>query len=125
LNFPETQSQSLIAFSEADVVQVFRQTDLEVKNQLHQIVMKVSVSIETLTIPIPSQLFIDHIHSSISLLSHILGLNDDGRVTEVMLGILLYLVRHFKYQAYMFSLIICSNRRALEGMDSEVFSDWP
>jgi len=34
LNFLETQSQSSIAFSEADVVQVFRQSDLEVKNQL-------------------------------------------------------------------------------------------
>ena len=34
LNFLETQSQSSMAFSEADVVQVFRESDLEVKNQL-------------------------------------------------------------------------------------------
>jgi len=112
--------------------------------------MKIPVSIETLTIPIPSELFIDPICSSVSLLRQILGLEDDGQVTDVMLGVFLYLsqsktslkfveflageinsqlvnfdlVGHYRYQAYLFSMIIYSNRRALEGLDLEVFSDW-
>jgi len=52
--------------------------------------MKVPVSVETLTIPIPSELFFDPIRSSVSLLSQILGLNNDSKVTKVMLGIFIY-----------------------------------
>ena len=78
-----------------------------------------------------------------SLLIQILGLNSNIMVSEVMLGILLYLSqfeaaikfydflaeeinsqlekfhldKHFRYQVYLFSIIVSSNRKTLEDMD--------
>ena len=81
----------------------------------------------------------------------ILGLDSDSMVSEVMLGILLYLSqyasgikfddflvgeinsklekfdldKHFRYQVYLFSIIVSFNRQTLEVMDPEVFKDYP
>lgn len=86
-----------------------------------------------------------------SLLSQILGLDDYSKVTEVMLGVFLYLsrcevgikfdeflageinsqlvnfhlVKHLRYQVYLFTLIVFSNRKSLESMDSKIFKEWP
>ena len=90
---------------------------------------------ETLITPLSSELFINHVVASISLLSQILFLDSDIMVSEVMVGILLHLSKSeagikfdeflvgeinshlekfhldkiFRYQAYLFSIIVSSN----------------
>ena len=124
-------------------------SDLESKNKLFQTIFNTPVPSDTLITPLPSELFINPIVLAIYLLSQILGLDSDIMVSEVMLGILLYqsqfeagikfddflageinfqlekfdLDKHFRYQVYLFSIIVSSNRKILEVMDPEVFKD--
>ena len=114
---------------------MFEKYNLEYKNKLFQAILKTPVPLETLITPLSSELFINPIISSISLLSQILGLNIDIMVSEVMLGILLHLSqseagikfdeflaveinshlekfdldKHFRYLVYLFSIIVISN----------------
>ena len=141
LSISETQIEFLISFSETDVLQIFRQSGPEIKDQLFQSILKTFVSSETLTPSFQSQLCVDAICSSVALLSQILGSNDDSKVTKVMLGVFVYLsqsgakclnfdeflagkinsllvnfhlVRHFRYQVYLYALMISSNKQVLE-----------
>ena len=122
---------------------MFRKDDLESKNKLFHTILKNPVPLESLITPLSSELFINPVVSTISLLSKILGLDSDIMVSEVMLGILLYLShfeagvklnefldevmnshlekfhldKHFRYQVYLFSIIASSNRHTLKVMD--------
>ena len=91
LGLSEAQCQAMIPFTESKFLQVFRKADLESKNKLFQTILNTPVPSDTLITPLSSQLFINPVVSSISLLSQILGLDSDNMVSEVMLGILLYL----------------------------------
>ena len=111
--------------------------------------MNTPVPSETLITPLSSKLFINLVISTISLLSQSLGLDSDGMVSKVILGILLHLSqyevgikfneslageinshlekfyfnKHFRYQVYLFSIIVDSNWKKLEVMDPELFKD--
>ena len=141
----------MIPFTESKFLQVFRKEDLESNDKFFQAILKTSASSKTLTTPIPSKLFINPIRSVVSLSIQILYLDNDSMVTEVMLGTFLYLSqfeavikfekflarginsqlgkfhldKHFKYQVYVFSIIVSSNRKSLEGMEPYVFKEWP
>ena len=73
---------------------MFGKADLESKNKLFQTILKTLVPSKTLITPLSSELFINHVISAISLLSQILGLDSDIMVSNVMLGILLYLSQY-------------------------------
>ena len=70
---------------------MFGKADLESKNKLFQTILNTPVPSESLITPLSSKLFIKHVVSTISLLSQILGIDNDIMVFEVMLGILLHL----------------------------------
>ena len=130
---------------------MFGKADIESKNKLFQTILKTTVPLDTLINPLSFEMFINPTVSSMSFLSQILGLNSDSMVSKVILGILLYLSqsasgikfnefldgeinsqlekfdldKHFRYQVYLFSIIVSSNRQTLEVMDIEVFKCWP
>ena len=130
---------------------MFWKADLESKNKLFQTILNTPAPSDTLITPFSSKLFINPIVSTISLLIQILGLDSNIMVYEVMLGIHLYLSQyeagikfdeflareinyhlgnfdldnHFRYQVYLFSIIVNSNQQTLEDMNPEVFKDWP
>ena len=114
---------------------MFGNVDLESNNKLFQTILKTPVPIETIITPLSYELFIKPVIVAIYLLSEIVGLDSDIMVSEVMLCILLYLSqsearinfneflareinshlekfhlgKHFRYQVYLFSIILCSN----------------
>ena len=91
LGLYESQCQTMIPFTESKVLQVFGKSNLESKNKLFQTILKTPVPSKTLFTPLSSEMFIKPVVSTISLLSQIPGLDSDIMVSEVMLGILLYL----------------------------------
>ena len=128
---------------------MFGKVDLESKNKMFQAIFKSPVPSKTLITPLSSKLFINPVVSDISLLSQILALDSDSTVSKVMLGVLLFssqstsgikfndflskeinsqlekfdLNKHFRYQVYLFSIIVDSNWKKLEVMDLDVFKD--
>ena len=115
---------------------MFNKANIESKNKLFHAILNTPVASETLITPLSSKLFIKPVVSTISLLSQILGLDSDNMVSEVVLGILLYLSqykvgikfddflageinsylekfdldKHFRYQVYLFFIMVSSNR---------------
>ena len=70
---------------------MFKKAELESKNKLFQTILNTPVPSETLITPLSFEMFINLVVSTISLLIQILGLDSDSMVSEVMIGILLYL----------------------------------
>ena len=91
LNFQEDLVPSLVSFIEANVLQVFEQATSEVKDNLYKHILTTPVSHEVLAIPFQSDLCIPIICSSGTILSQILGSDDDSQITQVMLGFFIYL----------------------------------
>ena len=108
--------------------------------------------VENLSVPFSSKLCLPVIGAAVTLLSQILGSDTNSEVTEAMLGIFLYLDRpgttslrfdeylakeicfqlsnfskiyHFRYQAYLYALIIHAKIGALAITDPETFKKWP
>ncbi len=81
----------LIPFTETNVLQIYEKATPEAKNELYHHIMNTPVIHESLVVPFQSELCIPTIHSSVTLLSQILGLDDDRSVIEVMLGFFIYL----------------------------------
>ena len=108
--------------------------------------------VENLSVPFPSDLCLPSIIPSMTLLNQILGSDTYNEVNETILGILLYLDRprtahlrfdeflskeicfqlsnfgklhHFRYQAYLYALVIHAKLGALSLIDPETFEKWP
>ena len=73
---------------------MFGKVYLESNNKLFRTILKTLVPSETLITPLSSELFINPVISSFSLLTQILGLDSNSMVSKVILGILLYLSQY-------------------------------
>ncbi len=103
-------------------------------------------------IPFSSELFTLVIRSAVTLLSKVLGLDNDSQVTAIMVGLFLFLyssgttpvhfneffskeicsqlakfhkVFNFRYQVYLYTLIIHTNRESFIKIDPYLFRNWP
>ena len=94
MGLSEAQCQALTPFTESEVLQVFKKTDPESKYKLFQIILNTPVPSETLITPLSSKFFINPVSSAFSHLIQILGLDSNIMVSEVMIGVLLYLSQY-------------------------------
>ena len=74
------------ALSEETLVQVYRECKSEIKNSFLIEILKVSHVVESLSFPVDVHLFLEEVQLVFSILSQILGYNDDNSVNEVMIG---------------------------------------
>ena len=150
LNYSADFVSSSISFDEADIIQVYKKASNEEKDRLYQKILLKPV--ENLIVPFSSELCLPIIVPAVTLLNQILGSDTFTEVNEAVLGILLYLDRpgtaplrfdeylskeicfqlshfgkiyHFRYQVYLYALVIHAKIGALALMDSETFEKWP
>jgi hypothetical protein len=76
-------------FKEQHLVTVYRECSLEVKNLFLQTIVKPEHYSESLSMPMNVNFMVIEIQWAYSILNHILGLDNEKYVVEVMLGFLL------------------------------------
>jgi hypothetical protein len=141
-----------IPFDEAEIIQIYKKASTEDKEQVYQKLLQTPLTVENPSPPFPSELCLPAIRAAVTLLSQILGLDVNSEVTETMMGFFLYLDRpgtaplrfddylikeisfqlanfskiyHFRYQAYLYALVIHAKREALAIIDPVTFKKWP
>ena len=88
LNVPENFPGNPEVFSEETLVQLYRECNSEVKNVFLSEILKTGHSVENLVLPLNVNIFWEEVQPVLSMLSKILGYDDDKFVAEVMLGFL-------------------------------------
>ena len=120
---------------------IYRECPLEVKNLFLQTIIKLEHISESLALPMNANIMVIEVQWACSILSHILGLDNDKYVVEVMLGFLLTFfqsessqsvcisfegfivdnvhkqlvnfqsLRHFRYYTYLLKTFLETNKR--------------
>jgi hypothetical protein len=89
LGIPESPSAVSEPFEEENLIMVYRECPPEVKNLFLQTIVKPEHISESLSLPMNVNVMVIEIQWACSILSQILGLDNDKYVVEVMLGFLL------------------------------------
>jgi hypothetical protein len=141
LDIPESPSTTSEPFEEENLVTVYRECPPEVKNLFLQTIVKPEQYSESLSLPMNVNAMVIEIQWACSILSQILGLDNDKYVVEVMLGFLLTFfqsessqsvcisfdkfiadnvhkqlvnfqsLRHFRYYTYLLKMFLETNKK--------------
>ena len=82
----ELNDEESVQFDEKESIRSFREMSLHQKTEFLSKHLKYDLNIEGLSLPYSIDLFNDSIQPLFSLMGHILGLDNDRLVSEVMLG---------------------------------------
>ena len=77
------------SFNEQVLIELYKNCKTEVRCQFLSSILKVGQSLEGLFLPYNVNIFKDEIQLVMSIVSQVLGLDDDTHVNEVILGFLL------------------------------------
>jgi hypothetical protein len=138
---PETPSIVFEPFEEENIIMVYRECPSEVKNLFLQTIVKPKHISGSLSLPMNVNIMVIEIQWVCSILSQILGLDNDKYVVEVMLGFLLAFfqsesshsvcisfdkfiddnvhkklvnfqsLRHFRYYTYFLKMFLETNKK--------------
>jgi hypothetical protein len=86
LSVPDTSPTEIDPFEEQRMITIYRECPLKVKTLLQQTIVNPEYHSESLTLPASISVMIVKVQWACSLLSQILGLDNDKFVVEVMLG---------------------------------------
>jgi hypothetical protein len=141
LDIPESPSTVSEPFEEENLIMVYRECPPEVKNLFLQTIVKPEHYSESLSLPMNVNVMVIEVQWACSILSQILGLDNDKYVVEVMLGFLLTIfpvrvqsvscisfdkfiadnvhkqlvnfqsLRHFRYYTYLLKMFLETNKR--------------
>jgi hypothetical protein len=141
LGIPESFSIVSEPFDEENLIRVYRECPSEVKDLFLQTIVKPEHLSESLSLPMNVSIMVIEVQWVCSLLSQILGLDNDKHVVEVMLGFLLaffqsesslsvcisfdqfiadnihkqlvnfHSLRHFRYYTYLLKIFLETNKR--------------
>ena len=76
------------SFNEQVLIQLYKNCKTEVRCQFLSSILKVGQALEGLFLPYNVNIFIDEVQLFMSIVSHLLGVDDDTHVNEVILGFL-------------------------------------
>jgi hypothetical protein len=104
LSIPESFSTMSEPFNEENLIRVYRECPSEVRDLFLQTIVKPEHFSESLSLPMNVSIMVIEVQWVCSLLSQILGLDNDKHVVEVMLGFLLtfFQVRVWSVSLYQF-----------------------
>jgi hypothetical protein len=141
LDIPESFSAVSEPFEEENIIMVYRECPSEVKDLFLQTIVKPEHISESLSLPMSVNVMVIEVQWVCSILSQILGLDNDKYVVEVMLGFLLAFfqsessqsvcisfdkfiadnihkqlvnfqsLRHFRYYTYLLKIFLETNKR--------------
>jgi hypothetical protein len=109
LSIPESSPTVSEPFEEHKMITIYRECPLEVKNLFLQTIIKPEHHSESLSLPASVSIMVIEVQWDCSLLSQILGLDNDKFVVEVMLGFLLILFMSESGQSVSFDIFISDN----------------
>ena len=89
LNLPDSYPDQREPVNELILAELFRSCETEVRFQFLSNILKEAQSLDGLFLPYPMHIFKNEVQLVVSLVCQILGLDDDCRVSEVILGVLL------------------------------------
>jgi len=114
LSLPDSFPVNLKSFNEQVLIELYKNCKTEVKCQFLSSILKVGQLLEGLFLPYNVNIFKDEVQLVMSIVSQVLGLDDDMHVNEVILGFLLsiclidhetHLVRCFNLDEYLAEVI--------------------
>jgi hypothetical protein len=141
LSIPESFSAVSEPFNEENIIRLYRECPSEVRDLFLQTIVKPEHFSESLSLPMNVSIMVIEVQWVCSLLSQVLGLDNDKYVVEVMLGFLLTFfmsesglsvcinfdqfiadnihkqlvnfssLRHFRYYTYLLNIFIETNKR--------------
>ena len=86
LSMPDNFPVNLESFNEQVLIELYKKCEIEVKCQFLSNILKVGKSLEGLFFPYNVSIFKDEVQLVMSMISQVLGLDDDKHVSEVILG---------------------------------------
>ena len=89
LSLPNSFPINHESFNEKVLIELYKNCKTKVRCQFLSSILKVVQSLEGLFLPYNVNIFKDEVQLVMSIVSHVLGLDDDTHVNEVILGFLL------------------------------------
>ena len=84
LSFPDSFPVNPESFNEQFLIELYKNCKTEVRCQFLSIILKVGQSLEGLFLPYNVNIFKDEVQLVMSIVSQVLGLDDDKHVSEVI-----------------------------------------
>ena len=154
---PENYPDNRESVNESVLAEFYKKCETEIHCQFLSSILKEGEYLDGLSLPYLVHIFKNEVQLVVSLVCQILGLDDDCRMGEVILGFLLRIsslgsesqpipvfsldeyvaeaihlqlcdfpkVRFFRFQTYLFNMMLCSNVTELQFLNTLCSSDLP